>query len=483
MWLSGLGLFLLVLGLWRLNASHEGLLVHSGVAGDTPFQLLAPEDALSEPRPLVLIAHGLAGSGTIMDGLALSFAHAGYAAVSWDFNGHGKHPAPMEEDIYSPWLLHTVERVWAAVADHPAVDTTQLAIVGHSMGTAAALSFAQTHPETRTTVAISPVGRTVTPELPQNLLLLAGELEPRFVENARDRLEEAGGIGGSHEVGSARGLHIVPGVEHISIILAPSTHELARNWLGQSFGVQRDARDYVDRRFLWYGLMVLGTLILATAAMPRFTTPAHAFAISVGYGSVVLVAAGLMATLLLWLAGLLGLSLNTLFGIRAGGYLILWFLIAGGVGLLLLKPLFTRPQRQELLNGIALFGVFWVGIGLAGGVVWLPWLLIFKRLVLWPLVTLALLPWCLLVGELSAQGQAGSRLAWWLGQSMVLFSALTLAIKLSPELGFLGLLLPVFPVVLLLHVIPNMVHRGAWIYAISGSMFVSWMLLAVFPLI
>jgi hypothetical protein len=40
----------------------------------------------------------------------------------------------------------------------------------------------------------------------------------------------------------------------------------------------------------------------------------------------------------------------------------------------------------------------------------------------------------------------------------------------------------VFPIVLLFHTIPNLPQKGYWAFALSGALFVSWMLLAVFPL-
>jgi hypothetical protein len=64
----------------------------------------------------------------------------------------------------------------------------------------------------------------------------------------------------------------------------------------------------------------------------------------------------------------------------------------------------------------------------------------------------------------------------------LLFVALTLAIHLTPELGFLTLILPVFPIILFFQTIPNMPQKAAWPFALSGALFVSWMLLAVFPL-
>lgn len=480
--LIGLALVMILSGSWLLHRATAGLVVETGNTGGRPYQLIRPQETL-EKRPLVLVAHGLAGSGTIMNGLALKLAWGGYDVLTWDFDGHGRNPYPMEVDIYSPWLLSNVEEVLEAVSDHPELDTSRIAIVGHSMGTAAALTFAQVHANTRATVAISPVRTAVTPELPQNLLLLAGQLEPDFVEYARDRLAEAGGVGGDIQAGTARDFQIIPDVEHISILFSSKTHTTVLNWLDQTFGIQKGAKSYVDRRLQWYVLIIVGTLILAANVLLASSSRSLEKSTKFHRASLIMLISSIGATLLLRLFEYLGLSLNTLFGIRAGGYLVLWFLVSGSIGLTILKPLKFPPVRVEVLNGLLVFVLLWLGIGLAGDAVWLPWLLISKRLILWPLVVIALLPWTLMMGMLSADWGAGKSLLWWLVQSVVLFGALLLAIKLSPSLGFLMLLLPVFPVILLFQAIPNLQSRGGWTYAISGAFFVSWLLLAVFPLI
>jgi hypothetical protein len=53
---------------------------------------------------------------------------------------------------------------------------------------------------------------------------------------------------------------------------------------------------------------------------------------------------------------------------------------------------------------------------------------------------------------------------------------------LSPELGFLVIVLPLFPIVLGLHALVSAPHRGSWPFALSGALFTGWLLLAVFPL-
>ena len=487
------GFVLVLLSVWQIGAAARGLEMTRLRATDPPLVIISPAGTPAGERPVVLVAHGLAGSTVIMHGFGLTLAHAGYTAVLWDFDGHGANPHRVPADEDENRLLSRAEAALAEATARGYGDPGQVAILGHSMGTGAALAFGQEHPDTAATVAVSPVGVEVTPALPRNLLLMAGALEPRFVANAEARLAEAGGAGGSPQAGTARALRIIPGVEHISILFSPTAHAAARDWLDGTFGPQPGAQDYVDRRVLWYGLGVVGALLLGgglgASLASEVTAPAGGVRpLRPGWWRLAALAGGgLGATLILWLVGQAGTNLRSLMGMNVGGYLLLWFGLAGLLGLLLLWQSPLPPSRRALgwglAGGLLAFAVLWLGVGLLAQWVWLPWLLIPVRLVLWPLGTLLLLAWFLVAGETVRGAGPGGRLGWWLAHALVLVGSLYLALTLNPELGFLFLLLPLFPVVLGLHALAAAPHRGAWPFALSGALFVSWLLLAVFPLV
>jgi hypothetical protein len=54
---------------------------------------------------------------------------------------------------------------------------------------------------------------------------------------------------------------------------------------------------------------------------------------------------------------------------------------------------------------------------------------------------------------------------------------------LNPELGFLMLILPIFPIMLGLNMLVISPKHGAWAYGIPGAMFTSWLVLSAFPLL
>jgi pimeloyl-ACP methyl ester carboxylesterase len=489
-WLMAMvGLLLVLLSVWQLAAATRGLEITNIRSTVPPLTIISPKEGEPSSRPLVLIGHGFAGSSVIMRGFALSLAHAGYTVVLWDFDGHGTNPQPLASDMRSDALLANAEAALAEAQERGFGVPGQApepgsAILGHSMGSGVALLFGQEHPETAATIAVSPVGQPVTPDLPRNLLLMAGTLEAAFLRNAEERLAEAGGPGGDPAAGTARKLVPIPGVEHISILFSPTAHAAAREWLNATFGLQPGAKGYTDRRILWYGLGLIGTLLAAIAVASSLAEPVSASAAQRPWwwrlGA--LTGGALGATLVLWLAGRAGLGLGALLRLQVGGYLLLWFGVAGLLGLLLLWNRPSPPSRRAVLGGLLAFAALWLGVGLLGQLVWLPWLLIPRRLVLWPLGALLMLPWFLAAGEASRGTGIAGRAGWWLTQSAILVGALTLALQLSPEMGFLLLILPLFPIILGLHTLAAAPYRGSWPFALGGALFVSWLLLAVFPL-
>jgi hypothetical protein len=133
------------------------------------------------------------------------------------------------------------------------------------------------------------------------------------------------------------------------------------------------------------------------------------------------------------------------------------------------------------------FAALWLGVGLLGQFVWYPWLLIGQRLRLWPIGALLTLPWFLAVAQVPGREDLAGSLGRWIAQSVIVGGALWLALRLSPELGFLALILPAFPAILGLHALAAAPHQaargnGPWAYALSGALFTSWTLLAIFPL-
>jgi dienelactone hydrolase len=267
---------LLVISSWvGIAVARSGLEVRSLQKEGIPLLYLAPQGASGIPG--VLVAHGFAGSKQLMLGYGHVLAHAGYAVMLWDFDGHGANGTPLQR--YE--LQQNLDVALQALLEQPQVDPSRLALLGHSMGSGIVMN-AGIHERDRfaATVAVSPTGANVTPQSPRNLQLQAGSGEGRFVSNAERLLAQAGGENTNLETGQGRELVIIPGVEHITILFSDGSHEAALRWLNTTFsranGSQyRDltGQRYRDRRIAWYGLHLLGWLIGLAAISPLLTLP------------------------------------------------------------------------------------------------------------------------------------------------------------------------------------------------------------------
>lgn len=482
---AGVGLLLVLLSIWQLEAAETGLEIQYVRSGDVPVTLMSPSGEKGLERPLVLIGHGAAGSRVIMHGYAITLARAGYNVALMDFAGHGANPRPLPSGRDPAVLVADAEAAVRAAQEY-GLSTNRTAVLGHSMGSGMALSYGVVHPETMATIAVSPVNSQVTPELPRNLLLLAEELNQRFVENAEELLAQAGGPGGDLLDGTARRLVIIPNVEHVLILFSPAAHLEARLWLDSTFGVQPGAEEFTDRSVWWYLVGLVGVMILlwslavmvegydeADYEQQTQTTLRRLGALIVG---------SLGATFILYLLSEAGLQLDGLLGLLVGGYLLVWFAIAGALSLLLLGRSPSGLDWPIILSSLLVFAALWLGVGLLGSYVWLPWLIIPKRLILWPIAVVLMLPWLMAIAQAMLPTSRWGKVGWWLGSSVVLIGALFTALRLNPELNFLILILPLFPVMFGLHAIAANPYRWRTTFVLSGALFFGWLVVAVFPL-
>ncbi len=333
------GISFILISTWQIFTAQADLDIIKLHNSNPPITIITPSDANPASRPTVLIAHGFAGSSTIMRGFALTLAHAGYTTLSWDFQGHGENSSSMDPSSRANSLIQDTEAALSAAQATQLIDTQRIAILGHSMGSGVALSFGVNNPDTFATIAISPVNQSVTHDLPKNLLLMAGSLEPQFVANAEELLISAGGQGGELDKGTARNLVIIPNVEHISILFSPQAHSTARLWLDGTFGIQPGATTFLDRRIIWFSLGILGFVLVANSCINLVSPPAQYMTNfrPLWYRILAIFSGSIAATIILWLVSLLGINIIQLFGLLVGGYLVIWFGIAGLISIMIIK--------------------------------------------------------------------------------------------------------------------------------------------------
>ena len=231
----------ILIGLFGLRQASDGLTVTRTTVGETPVTVFRPQS--DSPAPVIVIAHGFAGSQQLMQPFAETLARNGYIAVTFDFLGHGRNPAPMRGDVtegktITAALLKELAEVAEAARKLPGNDG-RLAVLGHSMASDIVVRFAEANPDVQATVAVSVFSPVVTAASPRNLLVIVGAIEPAMLRDEGLRIVNltAGGTAvagetyGTFQDGTARKLAYW---HEASNILACSTATTA--WLKRCAG-------------------------------------------------------------------------------------------------------------------------------------------------------------------------------------------------------------------------------------------------------
>lgn len=311
--------------------------------------------------PVVVVAHGFAGSQQMMQGYALPLARAGYRVYAFDFLGHGRHPLPMSGDVSSVdgttrlLMEQTAQVIDAVVQGEPAI-----ALIGHSMATDILVRVAAARDDVGPVVLISAFSQLIDAREPDNLLLVTGAWEPGLRQFARTSLQlvdPEASEGDTTVRGSvSRRAVAAPFVEHVSILQSTVARSEALAWLDRAYGRTSHLT------ILPTGLAILGllaglVLLLgpACALLPKREAPDCS--LSLRQTALVLMAPMVVAPVC-------ATALNTdLLPVLVADYLALHLLVFGGLQLVLLRiwkisfgPL-AVPGLALLLLACAIFGL------------------------------------------------------------------------------------------------------------------------------
>ncbi len=256
--------------LLQLFRADAGLAVERLRIGETPATVFRL--AGTPPAPVVLIAHGFAGSQQLMRPFAVTLARNGYVALTFDFLGHGRHPQPLggsitEETGATRYLVAQTEAVADVARALPSGDG-RLAILGHSMASDIIVRAAQAAPDIEATVAVSMFSPAVDAASPRNLLVVVGDWEPglkrealRVVSMVSDGDAAAGVTYGDHGDGTARRAAWAPNAEHVAVLYSETSMAETVAWLDATF--QHQGSGHLDVRGYWIALLLLGVVVLA----------------------------------------------------------------------------------------------------------------------------------------------------------------------------------------------------------------------------
>ncbi len=271
-------------GLWALRSATAGLSIEAVTLDGTPATIFRP--ASGPPGPVVVIAHGFAGSQQLMRSFAATFARNGYVAVTFDFAGHGRNPAPLTGSITeAEGATRTLVGETGAIAAfaRPLGDG-RLAVLGHSMASDIVVRFSEANPDVGATIAVSMFSPEVTATEPRNLLVIVGGWEGMLKREALRAIglktapepAEPGVTYGDPASGIARRAAFSPHVEHVGVLYSRASLREAVDWLDRSFAIDRPDGPVIAGQGPWILLLLAGVVLAArplSRLLPRIATP------------------------------------------------------------------------------------------------------------------------------------------------------------------------------------------------------------------
>ncbi|MEM6890199.1 MAG: alpha/beta fold hydrolase [Pseudomonadota bacterium] len=196
-------------------------------------------------QPLVLIAHGFAGSAQMMQTIARDLARAGFTTATFDYIGHGRHPGALSADVSdlngtTAQLVEQSRHVLAELRAHIGA-AVPLVLLGHSMATDIQIRAAQADGNVAAVVAISMYSDAITPTFPERLLVLSGQWEDRLravgLEAVR-QIDADAGEGETVQAGNVlRRATYVPRTEHVAVLYSRVALLEIRVWLAEATGL------------------------------------------------------------------------------------------------------------------------------------------------------------------------------------------------------------------------------------------------------
>jgi len=486
----------IILSLWQLEQARSGIEIQRMTIGSTPATLYRQPEGTG---PLVVVAHGFAGSQPLMQAYSLTLARAGFQVLAFDFLGHGRNPLPMSGDVTAvdgttTLLVEETRRVIAAGRDLPGVEQG-VALLGHSMASDVIVRAAIAEREAGTAiaavVAISMFSPAVSATEPARLLAVSGEWEASLRDAALDSVrlvDPSAGEGETVRGGKVvRRAAVAPHVEHVSVLYSAVALDETRQWLNDSFGRSDQTSNVNIGPWILLLLVAIVALLrplvdrLPVAPTPTWTMTRPRF---------------LIATILpAAFVPLIATALPTRFlPVLVADYLAVHLALYGLVQLLLIA--FARrasglstvswPRAPvAVVLAAVLLGVWGIGVfGLAMDRYAASFLPIQTRLPIIASLCVGTLPFMLADSVLSGAGRG----RWWrrLLPRLTFILSLGLATLLRPaDLGFLLILLPVLLLFFLVHG-----TMGRWIAQRSGplaaglglGLILAWAIGVTFPL-
>jgi len=481
---------------WALQMTRADVTIEKIHVGEIPATLFRPTGPGN--GEVALIAHGFAGSQQLMQPMALTLAHSGYTAVTFDFAGHGRNARPMRggvKDVGESTRMLTSEIDEMTAFARGLSGGKPIALVGHSMAADLVVRYAMDRTDIGAVVALSVFGAGITREQPPNLIVITGAWEPAMLTEAAARIASLAADGparervtyGDFRQGTARRYVLAEGAEHIGVIYSRDGLTQTRDWLNSAFG--QTMTGAIDIRGKWLALLFAGLLALVwplSKALPVLSQKPLGAGLGWTRLAPIAIAPAILTPLILWKAP------TDFLPILLGDYLAVHFVVYGLLsagGLWLTRhgaDGATGYWRKPLAPALILAIYYILGLGapidafvtsfMPSGVRWL---------IIAPLFVATALYF--LCDEWLTRGEGTARGGY--AFSKVCFIASLLgAVALNPERLFF--LIIIVPVILIFFVVYGLISR--WTYGRSGDPRVAalgnaaglaWAIAVTFPIV
>ncbi len=219
----------------------------------------------SEPMPSIVVCHGLLASHQTMQSFSLEFAKRGFLVVAIDMRGHGDSGGSIDVSIDSSLGKSLLQDVLSMVSlgryeskveldvrlavdylrSRTDIDHDKIAVLGHSVGGAAAFREGYSDPRVKSVVAIAPALSTQSEmniTFPQNLLLVVGSRDNIVRETGVLKILDkttgggvvVGKLFGNFSEGTARKMIVSTGSDHAETAFDPYIVGEAIAWVEAS---------------------------------------------------------------------------------------------------------------------------------------------------------------------------------------------------------------------------------------------------------
>jgi dienelactone hydrolase len=253
--------------------------------------LYRPKSAgAQKPAPAVVIAHGISGSKEMMSSIGLELARRGFVSLCLDLYGHSESQGSLEDGRVDPSF-----GVYSAVQylkSQPYVDSSSLALVGHSLGAGAARATVAKETQIGATILVGgglgenaedPEYGVFNSTFPKNLLVIVGKYDVLFdmKELTSEQLSPIFGtqdevvpdvLYGDFETQTARKL-ITPSTTHLLEIADPIAISEIVSWTEGSLGKNQNPAAPLSSGLI-YGqrevVVLLALIALVGTAMLSF---------------------------------------------------------------------------------------------------------------------------------------------------------------------------------------------------------------------